>query len=123
MGWNKIDRLKTEIFPYLLCNTQMSHMHRVEGSAKDAYSHSITHLSPQLTVAETDELCNGKLFEPHRPECVEPRRADPHLGAEAKLKTIVQPGRRVDQHKRGIYLAQELPCPVIIGRNDRLGVA
>ncbi len=49
-------------------------------------------------------------------------RADANFGAQTEFAAVVEPGRRIDHHRRGVDPVDELTRSLIICRDNALGV-
>src|SRR3990172_11020761 len=77
---------------------------------------------PNLPIAEDDELGGGQLLQPHRTESMDLARADADLRAKPELAAVVEPRRGVDHHRRGVDPVDKFSRPLVIRRDDALGM-
>src|SRR3989304_9272054 len=77
---------------------------------------------PNRPIPEDDDLGGGQPLQPHRTETMDLARADADLRAKPKLAAVVEPRRGVDHHRRGVSPVDEFSRPLVIRRDDALGM-
>ena len=75
-----------------------------------------------LAIPVDNEFGGRQFFESHRAEGMKLGGADSDLSAEAELKSIIEPGRGIDQYTGGIDFPQKSLCIFAIRSHDRLCV-
>jgi hypothetical protein len=75
-----------------------------------------------LTIPVDNEFGGCQFFESHRAEGMKLGGADSYLSPQAELKSIIEPGRGIDQDTGGIDFPQKSLCVFAIRSQYRLCV-